>query len=80
VQGFDDSSSPYTYSLSGGLSSAGSAAVGIAGMDGPDGAWAVLSGDPALTATSLGLHACEDVLGDTEQKHNTEEVGYIVFE
>ena len=49
-------------------------------MDGPDGAVAVLSGDPALTTTSIGLHASEDTLGDSERKHTTEQVGYIVFE
>ncbi len=80
VKGFGDSSSPYTYSLSGSLASVSAAAVSMSAMDGKDGAWAVLSGDPALTTTSIGLHACEDTLGDSEQRHATEQVGYIVFE
>ncbi|MBK1855053.1 PASTA domain-containing protein [Verrucomicrobiaceae bacterium 5K15] len=80
VQGFSDSSSPYTYTLSGGLTTASSAAVSVSGMDGNDGSWAVLSGNPALTTTSLGLHACEDLLLDVEQNHTTTQVGYIVFE
>jgi hypothetical protein len=80
VRGFDNSSSPYTYTLSGALGSATSAAASISGMDGNNGAWAVLSGNPALSTTSIGLHACEDQLGDSEQSHTTTQVGYIVFE
>jgi hypothetical protein len=80
VRGFDDSSNPYTYSLSGGLASASAAAVSISAMDGNNGAWAVLSGSPAFSTTSIGLHACEDQMNDSEQKHTTAQVAYIVFE
>jgi beta-lactam-binding protein with PASTA domain len=80
VQGFGNSTAPYTYSLSGGLTSASTAAASVSGMDGNDGSWAVLSGSPALTTTSIGLHACEDQIGDSEQSHTTTQVGYIVFE
>ncbi len=80
VRGFDNFASPYTYTLSGGLSSASAAAASISGMDGNNGAWAVLSGDPALTTTSIGLHAQEDQIGDSEQCHTTTQVAYIVFE
>ena len=80
VKGFGNSSNPYTYSLSGGLSSTSAAAASISGMDGGNGGWAVLSGSPAFSTTSIGFHACEDQVGDSEQKHNTTQVGYIVFE
>ncbi|NWK55003.1 cadherin domain-containing protein [Verrucomicrobiaceae bacterium N1E253] len=80
VRGFGNSSSPYTYTLSGGLSTVSSAAASISGMDGGNGAWAVLSGSPALTTTSIGLHALEDQLNDSELSHTTTQVGYIVFE
>ncbi|NWK55282.1 cadherin domain-containing protein [Verrucomicrobiaceae bacterium N1E253] len=80
VRGFGNSSSPYTYSLSGTLSSSSAAAVSVSGMDGNNGAWAVLSGSPALTTTSIGLHAVEDQMADSEQSHTTTQVGYIVLE
>ncbi|MGB1128597.1 MAG: PASTA domain-containing protein, partial [Haloferula sp.] len=80
VRGFGNSSTPYTYPLSGGLTTASAAAVSVSGMDGNNGAWAVLSGNPAMTATSLGLHACEDQVGDSEQSHTTTQIAYIVFE
>ena len=78
VRGLGNSANPYTYTLSGALSSASSAAASISGMDGNNGAWAVLGGNP--TATSIGLYACEDQEGDSEQNHTTTQVGYIVFE
>jgi hypothetical protein len=37
VRGFDDSSSPYSYTLSGGLASVSAAATSISGMDGNNG-------------------------------------------
>lgn len=80
VRGFGNSSNPYTYTLTGGLSTASAAAASISGMDGNNGAWAVLSGSPALTTTSIGLHALEDQMNDSEQSHATTQVGYIVFE
>ncbi|NWK54946.1 cadherin domain-containing protein [Verrucomicrobiaceae bacterium N1E253] len=80
VRGFGNSSSPYTYNLSGGLSTVSAAAASISGMDGGNGAWAVLSGSPSLTTTSIGLHALEDQLNDAEQSHTTTQVGYVVFE
>jgi hypothetical protein len=48
-------------------------------MDGNDGAWAVLSGD-LPTPSTMELVADEDILGDSERWHTTEEVGYLVFE
>ncbi|QQL45498.1 cadherin domain-containing protein [Sulfuriroseicoccus oceanibius] len=80
VRGFDNSSTPYTYDLSGTLGSASAAALSISGMDGGDGAWAVLSGSNPITPTTLGLHALEDQMGDSELRHTTTQVGYLVFE
>ncbi|QQL43871.1 cadherin domain-containing protein [Sulfuriroseicoccus oceanibius] len=80
VRGFDNSSAPYTYDLSGTLGSASAAALSISGMDGGDGAWAVLSGANPITPTVLGLHALEDQMGDSDQRHTTTQVGYLVFE
>ena len=80
VRGFGNSSNPYTYSLSGTLSTASAAAASISGMDGGNGAWAVLSGANPITPTSLGLHALEDQMNDSEQSHTTTQVGYLVFE
>ncbi|NWK55283.1 cadherin domain-containing protein [Verrucomicrobiaceae bacterium N1E253] len=80
VRGLGNSSSPYTYSLSGNLSSVSAAAVSISGMDGNNGAWAALSGSPALTTTSIGLHAVEDQLNDSEMSHTTTQVGYLIVE
>ncbi len=80
VQCFGDQSTPYSYSLSGSLSTVSAAVVSQAGMDGNDGAWAVLSGSSPVTSTSLGLHLAEDSLKDSRQKHTSEQVSYIVFE
>jgi hypothetical protein len=80
VRGFGNSSNPYTYSLSGTLTNAGSAALGVSGMSDGDGNWAVLSGATPVTSTTLGLHACEDKMSDTEQRSPTTQVGYIVIE
>ncbi len=80
IRGFGQSPNPFTYPLSGTLPSVGGVAASISGMAGQDGAWAVLSGNPSVTTTSIGLHACEDQLFDTEQGHALERVGYIVFE
>ena len=80
VRGFDNSSNPYTYSLSGNLASASAAALSVSGMDGADGSWAVLSGANPLTPSTLSLHASEDQMNDSELKHSTTQVGYIIFE
>ena len=80
MRGVENSATPYPYSLTGGLGSATSGAASISGMDGNNGAWAVLAGSPALTTTSIGLYACEDQMNDSEQKHTTTQIGYIVFE
>ena len=70
---------PFTYDLSG-LTSASTAVVSQAGMDGGDGGWAVLYGLSPFSATQLKLAIEEDWYWDSERRHTTEQVGYIVFE
>jgi hypothetical protein len=78
VVGVDDGP-PVSYPLSG-LTSAGTALVSQAGMDGNDGSWAILAGSNPVTATSLNLSVDEDQLADSERLHTTEQVAYLVFE
>ena len=79
VRGPENSAAGYSYSLTG-LSSATSAAASLAAMDGGDGGFAVLAGAGSLTPSSINLWADEDQLNDTERKHTTEQVGYLVIE
>ena len=80
VQCFGDSATPYSYSLSGSLGTVSTAAVSQSGMIGNDGAWAVLSGSPYLTTTSLNLHVAEDEYKDSRKRHSAERVGYLILE
>lgn len=77
VKGFDDSPS-YDYNLSG-LTAASSAVVSAAAMDGNDGGWPSLYGSTPLTASTLGLVFEEDQISNSERKHTTEQVAYMVF-
>jgi hypothetical protein len=70
---------PFTYSFSG-LSSASTAIVSQAGMDGNEGGWAVLYGPNAVSATRLRLAIDEDWYLYSDRSHTTEQVSYIVFE
>ncbi len=70
---------PYTYNLSG-LSTASEVAISISGMDGNDGGWPVLLGTGAVSPTQLKLAIDEDQIIDTERKHPTEQVSYLLFE
>lgn len=79
VRSFGDSATPYTYPLTG-FSSVSTAAVSQSGIDGSEGSWAVLSGNPALTTTALRLHVVEDAFINNLRKHTTEQVAFIVFE
>jgi hypothetical protein len=79
VRSFGDSETPYTYPLTG-FSSVSTAAVSQSGIDGSEGSWAVLSGNPALTTTALRLHVAEDAFINNLRKHTTEQVAFIVFE
>ncbi len=44
------------------------------------GGWAVLYGARAISTTQLRLAIDEDWYLDSERRHTTEQVGYIVFE
>ncbi|MGB1259036.1 MAG: cadherin domain-containing protein [Akkermansiaceae bacterium] len=79
VRGTGNTSSGYNYSLSG-LTTASAAAVSLAGLDGGDGGWAVLYGANPITSTQLTIACDEDQLANSERKHTTEQVGYLVFE
>ena len=62
------------------LSSASSAIVSSAGMDGGNGGWPILYGDNAVTKDTLSLAIDEDQLLDPERSHTTEQVAFIVFD
>ena len=79
VRNYENSTSGYSYSLTG-LTSASAAALSSAGMDGSDGAWPVLNGVDALSSTAVKLIVDEDQFQDSEQKHATEQINYIIFE
>jgi hypothetical protein len=74
-------SPPYRYSI-GGLSDPSNAIaiIGQAAMDGGNGGWAILHGENPIADNSLYLAIDEDQAWDTERRHTTEQVGYIVFE
>ena len=79
VRNYENSSSGYSYNLTG-LTSASAAALSSSGMDGTDGAWPVLNGLDALSASTVKLVVDEDQLKDSEQKHATEQINYLIFE
>ncbi|MFQ5967683.1 MAG: hypothetical protein ACE5MI_08740, partial [Acidimicrobiia bacterium] len=71
-------SPPYNYSISG-PGGATVAVVSQTGMDGNNGGWALLYGTSPVSDSSLALAIDEDQSNDTERKHTTEQVAYIVF-
>jgi hypothetical protein len=71
---------PYDYPLNSLSFTPATAVVTQAGMDGGNGGWAVLYGDDPLPSTWMDLAIDEDWVRDSESKHTTEQVGYIVFE
>jgi hypothetical protein len=73
-------SPPYSYSLSGFSSAPEVGVITGAAMDGGDGGWAVLYGASPLTAGSIRMAIDEDQIRDSERKHTSEQVGYLVFE
>ena len=79
VRNYENSASGYSYSLTG-LTSASAAALSSTAMDGTDGAWPVLNGVDALSSTTVKLIVDEDQFKDSEQKHATEQINYIIFE
>jgi hypothetical protein len=77
-----DNSPPYTYNFAAPFATAPEISVtSMAAMDGNNGGWAYSSyGATPTSTTSLFLSVDEDQISDNERRHNTEQVGYIVFE
>jgi hypothetical protein len=73
-------SAPYAYSFTSGFATAPQVAVvTMAGVNGPNGAWAQTHGASYATATTLYLSTDEDQTSDSERDHIAEQVGYVVF-
>ncbi len=71
-------SPPYSYSLSG-LTTAQSAHLSVAAMDGNDGGWPLIYGANPLSSSNLNLAFDEDQISGSERNHTTEQVAYVVF-
>ncbi len=78
VRGPDNSASGYTYTF-GSMPTAGVVVLSAAGMDGNNGGWPMLWGGSPLTSTQITMVFTEDQVKDSERKHTTEQVAYIVF-
>ncbi len=78
VKGPDNTKKGYTYTFNS-VSNAFTAIMSAAAMDDNNGGWPVLYGSSPLTPTSLTLVFDEDQVKDTERRHGTEQVAYIVF-
>jgi PKD repeat protein len=78
VRGPGNTSTGYTYTF-GSVANASTAIFSAAAMDGGNGGWPVMYGSSPLTSTSLTLVFDEDQMNDSERKHGTEQVAYIVF-
>jgi hypothetical protein len=57
-------------------SAATQAVLSAAGVDGTDGYWPVLYGNPGANGLSVAVD--EDNLRDAERSHGTEQVGWLV--
>jgi hypothetical protein len=77
IRGLDNSSSGFDYSTA--ISAISSAHLSAAGMDGGDGGWPTLFGTTPVSTSQITLSFPEDVLGDSERSHTTEQVAYVVF-
>jgi PKD repeat protein len=78
VKGPDNTSTGYTYTFNS-IPTASTAILSAAAMDGNNGGWPVLYGSSPLTSTSMLLVFEEDQIKDSERKHGSEQVAYIVF-
>ena len=73
-------SAPFAYAFTSGFATAPQlAVVTMAGVNGPNGAWAQTHGPSYATPTTLYLSTDEDQTGDAERDHTAEQVGYLVF-
>jgi len=79
-EGVGETSTGWTYNLSGGLASASAVALSQSGVDGNDGGYAVLYGATPFTATTITLAIDEDQMTDSERNHVNEQACYIIFE
>jgi hypothetical protein len=74
-----DNGGPYAYTFDTPFGAAPAVTVvNMAAMDGGNGGWAVTSG-PATT-TGFSSWCDEDQINDSERRHTTEQVGYVVFQ
>jgi hypothetical protein len=77
-------SPPYTYSLNGLSFTPSTAIVSQAAMDGANGGWAILYGNNPITGSGgncqLRLAIEEDWFWDSERRHTSEQVAYILIE
>ena len=55
------------------------AVVSASAMDGRNGGWPILYGSTAVTPGALNLAFEEDQAKDTERRHSTEQVAYVLF-
>lgn len=78
VRGPGNTTTGYTYTFTT-VANANTALLSAAAMDGTDGAWPVFFGTNYLTTTSIKMVCDEDQISDTERRHDTEQVAYIVF-
>jgi VCBS repeat-containing protein len=80
IRGVGDSPA-YNYSYSA-MPNSKTAVVNQAAMDGGNGGWAVLYGDNPITPTgnTLKLAIDEDQANDTERRHTSEQVAYLIID
>ncbi|NIM17349.1 MAG: PKD domain-containing protein [Candidatus Aminicenantes bacterium] len=78
VRGPDNTKNGYTYTFNN-VPNASTAIISAAAMDDANGGWPVFYGPTPLTSTSLVLVFDEDQLKDSERRHGTEQVAYIVL-
>ncbi len=78
VEGVDNNP-PFMYPVAG-IDTVDVAVGCIAGMDGGDGAWAILYEDLMPTTLSIAFAADEDQLNDSERRHTTEQIAYFALQ
>ncbi len=79
VEGYKNNPS-YNYDLSNLNFTPSTGVTNLAGMDGGDGGWSILYGENPLSNDQLSLAVDEDILGDSERWHTTEQIGYFIFD
>jgi hypothetical protein len=77
IAGVGDAPS-YSYALSG-VSNPGTAILSSAAMKRSNGGWPILYGSNPVTSTALNMAVDEDLLKDSERRHGTEKIAYIVL-